>query len=57
MHRGKWQREMSLEDSIIAATSLEHGFKSVTRNTKDFNWISELDLVNLIDENQNGHNT
>jgi len=45
------QKKMSLGDSIIAATSLEYSLKLVTRNTKDFNWISTLELLNPIDEN------
>ncbi|MGK5092514.1 type II toxin-antitoxin system VapC family toxin [Deltaproteobacteria bacterium TL4] len=44
------QRKMSLGDSIIAATALEYSLKLVTRNIKDFNWISTLELLNPIDE-------
>jgi len=45
------QRKMSIGDSIIAATSLEYNLKLVTRNSKDFNWIASLELLNPIDEN------
>ncbi|MBF0289780.1 MAG: type II toxin-antitoxin system VapC family toxin [SAR324 cluster bacterium] len=44
------QKKMSLGDSIIAATSIEYNLKLVTRNTKDFDWISILELINPIDE-------
>lgn len=39
------QRRMSLGDAIIAATALEHDLTLVTRNVRDFRWISELTLV------------
>ena len=40
------QRKMSLGDAIISATALEHGFKLVTRNIADFDWIPGLQLWN-----------
>ena len=36
------QRKMSLGDSLIAATALDHGIPLVTRNTSDFEWIEGL---------------
>jgi predicted nucleic acid-binding protein len=36
------QRKMSLGDSLIAATALDHGLSLVTRNTSDFEWIEGL---------------
>ncbi len=36
------QKSMSLGDSIIAATALEHHQTLVTRNITDFNWIEGL---------------
>ncbi len=44
--RLRQERKMSLGDSLIAATAIENGLALVTRNTKDFNWI---DLLTLID--------
>lgn len=38
-------RRMSLGDSIIAATALEHGLPLVTRNWQDFRHIAELEIV------------
>ena len=35
-----------LPDAIIAATALTHDFTLVTRNTKDFNRITGLKVVN-----------
>ncbi len=37
---------MSLGDAIIAATALEYNATLVTRNTSDFDWISDLILEN-----------
>ncbi len=45
----KQQQKMSLGDSIIAATALEHDLQLVTRNTKDFSWVENLELINPID--------
>ena len=39
-------RKMTLADSIIAATALEHGLELWTANTSDFVYIEELKLVN-----------
>lgn len=38
-------RRMSLGDSLIAATALRHDLPLVTRNTDDFEWIANLQLV------------
>ena len=35
-----------LPDAIIAATALIYGFSLITRNTKDFENISDLKLIN-----------
>ncbi len=39
-------RRMSLGDSIIAGTSLVHNLTLVTRNTDDFQWIEQIQLLN-----------
>jgi len=39
-------RRMTLGDTIIAATALVYGRNLVTRNIGDFQWISELTLIN-----------
>ena len=46
------QRKMTLGDAIIAATALVHGLTLVTRNIKDFQWISNLALLNPLEEDQ-----
>jgi toxin FitB len=38
-------RKISLGDSLIAATSLVHDLTLVTRNVKDFAWISGIKLL------------
>jgi len=43
------QRRMSLGDSLIAATALVHNKTLATRNTKDFQWIDGLKLLNPLD--------
>lgn len=43
------QRKMSLGDALIAATALDHNLPLATRNTKDFDWISGLHLINPLD--------
>jgi toxin FitB len=40
------QKRMGLGDSIIAATGLVHALTIATRNLKDFQWISNLNLIN-----------
>lgn len=39
------KRKMSLGDSLVAATALSHDLTLVTRNTKDFDWIAGLKLL------------
>ena len=39
------QRKMSLGDSLIAATALEHGEVLATHNISDFEWIDNLTLI------------
>ena len=46
------QRSMGLGDAIIAATALEHSLTLITRNTRDFRWIDNLDLHNPIPHDQ-----
>ncbi|MBP9664852.1 MAG: type II toxin-antitoxin system VapC family toxin [Pyrinomonadaceae bacterium] len=38
-------RKMSLGDALIAATALANDLPLVTRNTKDFEWIDSLELI------------
>lgn len=40
------RKKMTLGDSLVAATCLVHELTLVTRNTKDFEWITELALFN-----------
>ncbi len=40
------KKDISLGDSIIAATALIHELPLVTANTKDFDWIESLELIN-----------
>jgi predicted nucleic acid-binding protein len=42
-------RKMSLGDSLVAATALVHGKVLVTRNAKDFEWVSGLRMLNPFD--------
>lgn len=42
-------KKMSLGDSLIAATALSHDLTLDTRNTKDFDWIVGLKLLNPFD--------
>jgi toxin FitB len=42
-------RKMSLGDSIIAATANINQFNILTRNTRDFQWISNLTVINPLD--------
>ncbi len=39
-------RKMTLGDALVAGTALVHQLTLVTRNTKDFEWITELTLLN-----------
>ena len=42
----KTGRPMSVEDAQIAAISVQHSAILATRNTKDFDFLSDLSLVN-----------
>ena len=46
--RLKQARKMSLGDSLIAA--ILNNFALVTNNTKDFQWIDSLTIINPFDE-------
>lgn len=41
-------RRMTLGDSLIAATAVTGDLKLATYNTKDFEWINELTLINPV---------
>ncbi len=43
-------RKMTLADALVAGTALAHNLTLVTRNTKDFDWISGLSLLNPFEE-------
>ena len=40
------EQRMTLGDSLVAGTALVHQHMLVTRNTKDFLWISDLEILN-----------
>ncbi len=44
------QRRMSVGDAIIAGTALQYNMTLVTRNLEDFQWITELALLNPFQE-------
>jgi len=44
--RQKSGRLISVEDAQISAIALVHGMKLATRNTRDFELIDELELIN-----------
>ena len=44
------QKKISLGDSLIAATAIEHGLTLATRNTADFSWINNLRLFDPLSE-------
>ena len=39
-------KKMTLGDALVAGTALTHNLTLVTRNAKDFNWISDLSVLN-----------
>ena len=39
-------RKMTLGDALIAGTAIAYQIKLVTRNTQDFQWIDNLELIN-----------
>ncbi len=47
----KQQRKMTLGDAFIAATCLEHNKILATRNTADFTWIQNLEVINPLEMN------
>jgi len=46
----KQNKKIALGDSIIAATAIENNLTLVTHNTKDFNWIDNLLILDPIKE-------
>lgn len=42
-------RKITLGDALVAATALVHSLTLVTRNTKDFEWIPNLSLLNPLE--------
>lgn len=44
------EHAMSLGDALIAASALTHNLTLATHNTKDFEWIKSLDLLNPLEE-------
>ena len=43
------QRRMTLGDAIVAGTALVHHLTLVTRNVDDFQWITDLSLLNPLE--------
>lgn len=43
-------KKMSLGDAIILATAIIHDVPLMTRNSKDFDWIDNLTIINPFDE-------
>lgn len=48
------QRRMTLGDAIIAGTALVYGSTLITRNTNDFRWSAELELLNPLEATDPG---
>ena len=46
------QRRMGLGDAIIAATAMVHDLALVTHNIEDFRWITGLELLDPLTNNQ-----
>ena len=44
------QRRIGIGDAIIAATALVHNLTLMTRNTRDFRWIDNLNLYDPMPE-------
>ena len=44
------QRKIKIPDAIIAATALQLALPLVTHNTRDFQWISDLTLIDPLAE-------
>ena len=45
-------RKITLGDALIAGTALVHNLTLVTRNEKDFRWITGLSILNPFDNEQ-----
>jgi predicted nucleic acid-binding protein len=43
-------RKIKIADAIIAASALHLGLPLVTHNTRDFQWIAELELIDPLAE-------
>jgi len=43
-------KKTTLGDALVAATALVHSLTLVTRNTKDFDWIPNLSLLNPFED-------
>ncbi len=43
-------KKITLGDALITATALVHNLTLVTRNTKDFEWIPNLSVLNPLKE-------
>ncbi len=43
------QKKMTLGDALIAATCLVHQLTLVTHNTKDFAWVTELNVFDPLE--------
>lgn len=43
-------RKIKIPDAIIAATALSLGLPLVTHNTRDFQWIEDLELIDPLQE-------
>jgi hypothetical protein len=41
---------MTLGDALVAGTALAYNLTLVTRNAKDFNWITGLSVLNPFEE-------
>ena len=48
--RLRQRRRMTLGDAIVAGTAVQHGRTLVTHNTDDFRWISEIKLLDPLEE-------
>ena len=42
-------KKMTLGDALVASTALVHNLTLVTRNTQDFEWISDLSVINAFE--------
>src|SRR2546430_3596293 len=47
-------RRISLGDSIVAGTALDHRLALATRNVMDFSWIQSLSLINPLESSELG---